>query len=299
MTRTLLCGWFSVDGGEATAGDLLAMEEVRDVLGDARHTVDVATNAGLLGGVDWRRVDPDAYGHLVFVCGPLHGERVEALIDRFPKARKLAVNVSVVDRGLAARFDVVLARDDPDRPEATRPDLALARRPDPVPVVGVVRSHAQPEYAGALPDRAHEVLRLVLASRPCATVDFDTRVHPAADPFEAHGRDPAAIAALAGRMDAVVTTRLHGLVLSLAQGTPVVAVDPVAGGAKVAAQARVLDWPCVFVADDLHPEHVAEGLEWCLGPAGRARAAACRQQAQPPLQALRNDVLAAATRAPR
>lgn len=34
------------------------------------------------------------------------------------------------------------------------------------------------------------------------------------------------------RMDVVVTTRLHGLVLALKCGVPVLAVDPVAGGER-------------------------------------------------------------------
>lgn len=286
-----MCGWFSLDGGEATAGDLLSMEVVRDDLAAAGHTVDVAWNPGFPGR-RWRDLDPGAYTDVVFVCGPLHGERIAALLDHFPAARTHAVNVSVVDEQLAARFDTVVARDSPTE---GHPDLALARRPEPLPLVGVVRSHAQPEYDRALHDLAHDVIRLVLASRPCATVDFDTRVHPAADPFAAHGRTAAEVATLAARMDAVATTRLHGLVLSLAQSTPVLAIDPIAGGAKVARQARALGWPCVFVADDLHPEHVAEALEWCLGKEARDRAAWCRSEAQLPLTELRDRILASIT----
>jgi Polysaccharide pyruvyl transferase len=48
------------------------------------------------------------------------------------------------------------------------------------------------------------------------------------------------------RADVVVTTRLHGLVLALTQGMPVLAVDPVAGGAKVATQAAAWGWPVLL-----------------------------------------------------
>ena len=50
------------------------------------------------------------------------------------------------------------------------------------------------------------------------------------------------------------------------------AVDPVAGGGKVTAQARAWDWPAVVGADELDPGRLDEQLRWCLSPAGRAAA---------------------------
>lgn len=47
------------------------------------------------------------------------------------------------------------------------------------------------------------------------------------------------------RLDAVLTTRLHGLVLALRLGVPVLAVDPVNGGGKVGAQAAAWGWPAL------------------------------------------------------
>lgn len=269
MTRALLCGWFTVDGGEATAGDLLALDETRDILTGAGLDVRVVTNSGFPDGTRLAEVDPADVDCLVFVCGPLHGERVVDLVDRFPGARKVAVNVSAVDRELAGRFDVVLARDGSG---PALPDLTLRRKPPSLPVIGVVRAHPQPEYPRAQHGRADDAIRLVLASRPCATVDFDTRVHPSADPLEAHGRSSAEITSLAERMDVVVSTRLHGMVLALGRGVPVLAIDPIAGGAKVTAQAEALDWPCRFVVDTMETEPLAEALTWCLTPQARTRA---------------------------
>lgn len=50
------------------------------------------------------------------------------------------------------------------------------------------------------------------------------------------------------RMDAVVTTRLHGMVFAL-KNVPALAVDPIRGGAKILRQAEAIGWPVVFVAD--------------------------------------------------
>ena len=73
-------------------------------------------------------------------------------------------------------------------------------------------------------------------------------------------------------MDVVLTTRLHGLVLALKNGVPAVAVDPIAGGAKVRRQAETLGWPHVFTADDVTAAAVRDALEQCLTPDARAEA---------------------------
>lgn len=288
--KALICGWFSVDGGEATVGDLESMTEVRDTLRDAGVAVDVATNDGFSEGVPLSEVRPEAYDRLVFVCGPLHGDRVVALVDRFPHARRVAVNVSVVDDELARRFDEVVPRDSTD---TVNPDLALARPRSVLPVVGVVRAHPEPEYEAARHERVDEAIRLALASRPCATVEYDTRVHPSSDPLAAHARTPQEVAALAGRMDVVVTTRLHGMVVALAQGTPVVAIDPIMGGAKVARQAEALAWPCRLLAEQVDSEQVSEALTWCLTEQARNLAARVAGAEASRLSALRRRVVAA------
>ena len=65
---------------------------------------------------------------------------------------------------------------------------------------------------------------------------FDTRLATG----EPHVPSTAAqVESLLRRLDAVVSSRLHGMVLALKNGVPVVALDPVDGGAKVAAQAGI------------------------------------------------------------
>jgi polysaccharide pyruvyl transferase WcaK-like protein len=58
--------------------------------------------------------------------------------------------------------------------------------------------------------------------------------------------------------------RLHALVLGLKHGRPVISVDPVAGGAKVTAQARALGWPVVLPGEDLATEALDAALDRCL-----------------------------------
>lgn len=269
--RVLLTGWFSFWHGEATAGDVLSAAAVGGWLADAGVDYDVAWSRGFRAdGVDVDSVDPAGYTHLVFVCGPAYGEQVAAVHRRFSQLCRIAVGVSVVaatDPAVAG-FDVVIARDGAG---TARVDLAVVPVSRRVPVVGVLRAPGQPEYADR---RRHEALSDTLgrwlAGRDCARLPLDTRLDR---------RDwrlcatPDQLESLLSRLDLVVSTRLHGLVLALKNAVPVLAVDPVDGGAKVAAQAAALGWPAVLGADELDPEQLSAQWDWCLSPQGRSRAA--------------------------
>ena len=70
-------------------------------------------------------------------------------------------------------------------------------------------------------------------------VKIDTRL----DTNQTGLRTPAEVESVIRKMDVVMTTRLHGLVLAIKNGVPVIAIDPVAGGAKIKRQAESIDWP--------------------------------------------------------
>lgn len=223
--RALVTGWFSFVDGEATAGDLMSAAVAADWLeaaGIEHHTV----LSPILGpGQSLDDVGTDAHSHLVFVCGPLAGHQVQDLAGRFRGVVTIALGVSVVDAAVAQSFDMVIPRDGPD---GAHPDLAFAARPAAGPVVGVVRANQQPEYQASAHDRADMVIDEVLDSHSARLRPIDTRV----DPRIVGQRSAAEVESQFAGLDAVVTTRLHGLVLGLRCGVPVVAVDPIPGGAK-------------------------------------------------------------------
>jgi hypothetical protein len=312
--RVLLTGWFSFLHGEATAGDLLALDAVRSALAAAGIGSDTAWSPVFRpGGPRLEDTAPDRYTHLVFTCGPLHGEPVAALHARYPAARRIAVGVSVIDPACPAQagFDLVLARDGGTGPPhrdlaAAAPQLraagppSRARRPAaagppvPVPVTGVILAAGQGEYGER---RRHELVnaqlaRWLAAIPAVAPLDLDTRLD---------SRDwrlcstAGAFIALVSRLDVVVTTRLHGLVLALGRGVPVLAVDPVAGGGKVTAQARAWDWPAIVPAEAAaDPRLLSQLWDWCRSAPGRdaaAAAAAAAGRGQPALiEALLSDL---------
>jgi len=293
--RTLITGWFSFAEGEATAGDVLALHRLRQEVERGGGRYDIAWSPGFVpGGFSLEDADPGAYGHLLFVCGPLHGRQVEWLHDRFAGCRRIAVGVSVVDAGSRAvtGFHHVLPRDRPHGGPgtldlaATAPAGASAGAPTPpaapavpaVPVVGVVLTYGQREYAERRDhDAVAEAVTGWLHGKNCARLDLDTRL-------DAHDRrhcaTPEQFLAAVSRLDLVVTDRLHGLVLALREGVPALAVDPVRGGAKVTAQAAACRWPALVPSEALtrcgrEEPYGAGELErwwaWCLG-AGRALA---------------------------
>ncbi|MGC0373879.1 polysaccharide pyruvyl transferase family protein [Streptomyces sp. SAI-229] len=273
--RVLLTGWFSFRDGEATAGDVLALRRVEEVLRGAGMAYDVVWSPGFLPEAPhFDDVRPGDYSHLVFVCGPLHGPQVEELHRRFAHCVRIAVGTSVIDPGDAAvtGFHRVLARDAP----GSEPSEDLAARAPALParpVVGVVLTHGQREYGE---QRRHgqvaERVTRWLAGKDCARLELETRL----DTRDWHmSATPAQVQSVLARLDLVVTDRLHGLVLALRVGTPVLAVDPVAGGAKVTAQARACGWPALLAAEQVDARRLDRWWYWCL-TSGRVAARQAR-----------------------
>ncbi len=287
MLRALVAGCFSFENGHATAGDLLACELACDWLKEAGMPFDVARVAGLgTGGIDWKHADPAAYSHVVYVCGPFErgGELETRLLQRFGDSRLVGVDLSMLTP-LADwnPFDLLLER---DSTRAANPDITFASTRPRAPVVGVCLVE---DYPGAEVGEANAAIERLMAASPVARVDIDTRL----DENRTGLRTAAEVEAVLARMDTVVTTRLHGMVLSLKNGVPVVAIDPERGGAKVQRQAAVLAWPAAMPVDAATEPALRAALDWCLSEAGRARARECAQQAIGRVDELRRRFIAA------
>lgn len=274
--RVLVAGWFSWPDCGTTAGDVMARDVARAWLDHAGIPYDVANDPSYGEGVDWRRVDPGDYSDLLFVCGPIHAATPwDDLARRFPRARKIGLDVSLIHPVASWNpFDVLLERDS-DR--GARPDLVFASPSDAVPVVGLV---LVPPYAPEYPGRDMQAVARAAAldlalRRGAATVPIDTVLRQGLQ----GPNTPAEVESLIARMDAVITTRLHGLVLALRNGVPALAIDPVAGGSKILRQAHAVGWPAVRTADALMPADLDELLAFCLTLEARDRARACADEA--------------------
>jgi len=293
--RVLLCGWFSFEPMGATAGDLQARDVACRCLDEAGVDHDVALAPVFAAGLDWRTADPGRYSHLLFVCGPFDPNRepVAGLLGRFRGARRMGLDVSVA-RPLEEQdpFHLLFAR---DSSRGGAPDLAFAAEHARVPAAGVILVPPQREYgARARHTEAEEMIARVLCTRPVARVDLDTALTNDPDTHDTESlRSAAEVESLVARMDAVVTTRLHGLVLALKAGVPVVAVDPVAGGAKVLRQAREIGWPYAKAADEADEAWLGAALDACLESRARDDARACAGRAAGEVERIRERFVAA------
>lgn len=270
--RALVISWASFRHGEATAGDVLAMRRADVALSTAGIGHDLAWSSVYRPGeLSYEEVDPAAYTHVVFVCGPVHGWQVREVHRRFAHCRRIAVGVSVInpDDEAMTGFDQVVAR---DAAQVGVPDLSVGAQTDEVLVVGVVLAPGQREYGEAgRHDEVHASVTQWLAGLNCGRVPLDTRL--AASDWK-HCETPDQFTSILSHLDVVVTTRLHGLALSLRAGVPVIAVDPIAGGGKVTAQADALGWPALVPAEDAgRPEILDSWWRWCSSVHGRAVAA--------------------------
>ncbi|MER7082118.1 Polysaccharide pyruvyl transferase [Saccharopolyspora kobensis] len=272
--RVLITGWPSFLHGEATAGDVLSMRHLaaeltaRDIRNETAWSPRFVP--GALGLDDARPAD---YTHLVFVCGPAHGWQVCDLHSRFPDCTRVAVGVSVLDEADPAvtGFHRVLPRDGVGEPAV---DLSAPVDAREVPVAGVVLAPGQPEYGNSRRhEEVHAELRSWLNDLDAAVLELDTRL--TGDDWRLCSTVDEFVA-LVDRIDVMVTTRLHGLVLALSRGKPVLAVDPVRGGGKMSAQAEAWQWPAVlqpgqFLGGD--PRSLLDRWwAWCLRAAGKSAA---------------------------
>jgi hypothetical protein len=282
--RALVAGWFSYPDGHATAGDLLASDVLCEWLTDLRIDHVVATAPPFTDGPSLSSLSPDDFTHAFFVCGPWQRSNLEAdFVSRFAGCRLIGIDVSLDDPpGDWRPFDLLIERDSIDR---TNPDLVFASRNPLPPVIGVCLVEAHP---GADTERAHEAVQRLLAKRELACIPIDTRLDSNGTKLRTKGEVEAVI----GRMDALVTTRLHGVVLSLKNGVPALAIDAVRGSGKIKRQCTRIGWPYVLTLDELTDEALDRMLADALSRDARDLARGCAERAISDLDAVRGELSA-------
>ncbi len=286
--KTLVMGWFSFELYGATAGDLMAKDVVCEWLGAAGHHHDVAFAPPFEGGVDWRAVDPSAYTHLLFVCGPFGENEVSReFLDRFAHCHKIGVNLSMLQSLEEWNpFDLLLAR---DSSAGAHPDISLLCDQPQVPVVGLLLVHPQKEYKErGRHQQANEAIHRLIDANEMAVVEIDTRL----DENTTALRTAAEVESLIARMDAVLTTRLHGIALAIKNGIPALAIDAILGGAKVTRQAESIGWPIHFAVETVNDQELQDALDYCLTEEARTDARKCAAGARNQLRSLREEFLA-------
>jgi len=277
--RALLLGHFS------TVGDIQCLEFVMRCLSKAGLSYDVSAfgadvRSALKHSISPEMAEPRSYTHLVVVCGPCWPglfQNHNFDIDQYKHCKRIGINLTMVEP-LAQwnPFDALLER---DSDAAARPDLAFLIETENVPVLGRCLIKHQHEYDdrqrhGQVIDSINDLIE----RRRLPVIDVDTLWPRASNASSIES--PAGVGALINAVDTLITNRLHGLVFALRYGVPVVAVDSVAGGDKVTAQARTLEWPVCLQANEATPEAMDAALDWCLTTDARAAAVRSRERAK-------------------
>lgn len=274
-----------VTGHFSTVGDLEVLHVVKERLRHLGipHVVSPFSQGRVgmdLSWVDAESLDPAGFTHLIVVCGPYapdYPAEYPHILGRFRHCVQVGVNLTMV-APLATYdpFDALLERDS-DR--AVRPDLAFLHKAEAVPVIGLCLARPQREYGRRQQhDHAAERLRQLLRRAGAAVIELDTAV-PRETNRAGIGTE-AEFEAIVARLDAMVTTRLHGMVLALKNGVPVLAVDAIEGGDKVTRQAALLGWPEIHAISEVTDVELDAALLRCLDPEARAAAAACKATAR-------------------
>lgn len=253
----LIAGYFSYRDGFATFGDTEAMRVVMDWLTKAGIAFDIACHpSNGLSGLDIRDLDPNSYDIFVYVCGPWKQDN-RSILDRFRHCLRIGVNLSVQDSATHG-FDLLFCR---DSESVNNPDIVFATRTPKKPLIGICLVHSQYEYGDRQRHgRVRDAVYRYLASNDVAFVEIDTLHRKNCTGIY----DAASFEHVVSRLDAVISSRLHGLVFSLKNGVPVVAIDAIAGGAKLTNQAKSIGWPVVLNGDDVDEHRIAESVFVCM-----------------------------------
>lgn len=287
--KTLVIGWFSFELMGATAGDIIAADLACGWLREVGIEPDVAQwEPRGPGEVRTDDVVPDEYDTLIFLCGPIgDGPPLNAFLHRFPHARKLALNVSLLqERSEWNPFVAIVERDSSER---VNPDITFGAADSTVPLLGIIYVGPQEEYPNQRHDLAEQLFSEALRGRDVATIPIDTRLD-----VNKHGlSSPAQVESTIARMDAVLTTRLHGSALALRRGVPPVVIDSIPGGTKVFQQMQHVGWPLAFHAGDVDAERVADAIDFALTPEARELANDCAARAREGVARVEREFIAA------
>lgn len=287
--KVLIAGWFSFDNMGATAGDIIARDIICQWLGEANIEFAVADCPGfpITGGTNWQLVNPNEFTDLLFVCGPFgNGWPVTEMLARYSNCRLIGVNLSLMEPlGVWNPFALLFERDSSNK---THPDITFFAPPPLVPVIGVILSHKQKEYGSrSLHDEANKKIEELLNTVEVARVSIDTSLLDNKGGLRTAGEVEAMIA----KMDLVITTRLHGTVLAIKNGVPVIPIDPIDGGAKISLQVKELGWPILFNAATLDEVSLSTAFQYCLSRTARAKALECAELAGKKIKAMKESLL--------
>ncbi|HEY7162886.1 MAG TPA: polysaccharide pyruvyl transferase family protein [Acidobacteriota bacterium] len=258
--RCLILWWGSLRRAGATAGDCMAVANMALGLKSRGIQTEIAAFIDLkipeVPTVHPMAAQPRRYKAACFVCGPLRSSRkILNLMDRYESCHRIAAGVGIIEeeQEILKRFDKLVPRDGAIHSTF---DLALASPwretfpfPKKMPHLVYTCFRGSQSSIGlngySLHQRAEPVLEIAAKK---AAKDGDVRK------IDTVARTPESIRNVLEQFSKarlVLTTRLHGSLLSLEHSVPFIAVDQINGGHKVTEVLSKIGWPYVFHAEEV------------------------------------------------
>lgn len=258
--HVVICGYFSLKYKTNTAGDLIVLSVLKTWLESLEYTYDIVADTSIPNEITIpiEMVNLNKYNAMIFVCGPLADfELLQHFVQHFDGIKKIAINVSIVNENskILELFDYIFPR---DSKLTTNYDMSIEKRIDKrVPVVGLIYVGPQSEYSEQKHLHVEKIVSNVLEEKEIAIVRIDTKL-----PYNEYDlKSISEIISVISKMDFVITTRLHGSILSLKAHVPFISIDPISAGEKVTRQIEKVGWPFIINVDNL----TKDALEKMIG----------------------------------
>lgn len=292
--KLLLLGYFS------TVGDIEVLEVLKSWLNQRNLDYDIAAysskvNDAIEGSKDILNLNATEYTHLVIICGPFWKDffiNNQINLNQFSHCITIGFNLSLIESlDVYNPFDYLIAR---DYVGFHQPDISFLLDVPKTPVFGVCLAPEQKEYNEKQKHNvANKYIHNLIANNDLSAIKIDTQW-----PISRNStwiNSPTAFESVCSRVDVMLTTRLHGLVLALKQGVPVIAIDAISGGGKVTSQGNAIGWPFVFSVDELNGELLTTAIQKCLSLEYRNMAKDCANRSKDSLIDTQQDFYKALT----
>jgi hypothetical protein len=259
MKRALIVGAFSDVNKACTFGDLQAAEVLGFWLTEKNIEFDVVNlvsknNKNI--GID--QVKPEIYHILIYVCGPFGINSFLPLdIKKFSHCKKISIDTSIVRDDVnmyGGRVDYLLPR---DSKTVSNPDIVFNIQNKKVPVIGVFLVHEQGPEKLRCHGKVQKAIWHFFNKEKYARLDLDTLITAGKHKNKTRVLSVDILESFICKCDAVISTRLHGVVYSLKNKIPVLAIDPIIGGHKVQKQAESISWPAFLRGEDITGETIS------------------------------------------
>jgi hypothetical protein len=262
--KTLIIGAFSDIGKNATFGDVQAKEVLAAWLNENKMDFDVIDNVSDIRKAQLiEEIDPNKYDTLIYVCGPFGKNKI---YKKFSHCLKIGLDISIINNedhylNDSDGLNFIIPRESPNK---TNPELAFEATSNKVLVVGLCLVHFQNPIETSRHQQTYVAVKKYFKDSGNAIIKLDTLI---TTPIRKNPTNITSISqfeSLVRKCDVIITSRLHGLVYSLKNNIPVVAIDPILGGGKVTKQANELGWPVIINGDNLSSEDISIAIQKAL-----------------------------------